>query len=178
MQRARRAASAGVIDMSNCAWRSRVSLDRRPERLVVLGMRGWLAGYETGDISCWEAVWNDHARELGPAAAKRIVSELAGWIRILHADGCRSIACYPRPCRFMCRDECLALRMIAGCQSGLRAIAEESALQLVETTRVDDFVVAAESYAMELAGAGLGLQPVPAEIVAVLPRDPGPVALN
>ncbi|MFN7145504.1 MAG: hypothetical protein ACK4YP_17145, partial [Myxococcota bacterium] len=45
-------------------------------------------------------------------------------------------------CRFMCRDECLALRMIASCQNGLRAVAEESGRQLVEIDRVDGRVSA------------------------------------
>jgi len=30
---------------------------REPERLVGLGFRAWLAGYQTGDISCWEEAW-------------------------------------------------------------------------------------------------------------------------
>ncbi|TCT12064.1 hypothetical protein EDC22_103379 [Tepidamorphus gemmatus] len=162
----------------NCAWRTRISLDRKPERLVILGMRGWIAGYETGDISCWEAVWNDHAREVGPLAAKRIVSELSGWVRIMRSEGCRGVACYPRPCRFMCRDECLALRMIASCQNGLRAVAEESGRQLVEIDRVDEFLAAADAYAAELSGAGLDLIPIPSEVIAMAPRDPSGRSVN
>jgi hypothetical protein len=27
-----------------------------PEQLVGLGFRGWLAGYEYQDVSCWETV--------------------------------------------------------------------------------------------------------------------------
>ena len=50
-----------------------------PERLVVMGLRGWLAGYETGDIACWEAVWNDYARELGPDRAKPVVADEAAF---------------------------------------------------------------------------------------------------
>jgi hypothetical protein len=154
------------------------SLDRRAERLVVYGMRGWMAGYDTGDVACWEAVWNDYCRELGPTHAKSVVSELAGWIRVMRAEACRSIACYPRPCRFMCRDECLALRLVSGCQMGRRPVACESACQLVACSRVDGLIEATECYAGELARAGLELQPVSEEVLAAFSERPAPDDLN
>ena len=51
------------------------------ERLVGVGFRCWLAGYETGDISCWESGWNAYSVALGPLHAKRAVTELACWVR-------------------------------------------------------------------------------------------------
>jgi len=155
-----------------------VTLDKRAERLVVLGMRGWLAGYETGDIACWEAVWNDYCRELGPTRAKRVVSELAGWIRTLRAETCRSIESYPRPCRYMCRDECLALRLVSGCQKGMKPLACESACQLIACARIDELVKAAECLAAELAEAGLELEPITDEVMTALSERPAPAALS
>ena len=153
-------------------------LDRRAERLVVLGLRGWMAGYETGDIACWETVWNDFCRELGPARAKRVVSELAGWIRVLRNESRRSIDCYPRPCRFMCRDECLALRLVGGCQKGLGPVACESACQLVAGSGIEELVKAAECFAGELAEAGLQLEPIADEILAAITERPAPSELS
>ena len=49
-----------------------------PEQLVGVGFRGWMAGYEYSDISCWEQVWNRYACALGPKAAKLTISELGG----------------------------------------------------------------------------------------------------
>lgn len=155
-----------------------VTIDRRAERLVVLGMRGWMAGYNTGDIACWETVWNDYCRELGPGRAKRVVAELAGWIRVLRSEACRSIDCYPRPCRFMCRDECLALRLVGGCQKGLRPMACDSACKLVACSRIDDLVMASECYAGELAEAGLDLEPITDEVMAAVSERPAPSALS
>lgn len=157
---------------------SSISLDRRAERLVVLGMRGWLAGYETGDIACWEAVWNDYCRELGPTRAKRVVSELAGWVRVLRSEACRAIDCYPRPCKVMCRDECLALRLVSGCQKGMRPLACESACQLIAGARIDELVSAAECLAAELAEAGLEIEPISDEAMMALAERPAPRALS
>ena len=35
------------------------------EWLVGVGFRCWLAGYDTGDIACWENGWNEYNRLLG-----------------------------------------------------------------------------------------------------------------
>lgn len=155
-----------------------ITLDRRAERLVVLGIRGWLAGYETGDIACWEAVWNDFCRELGPDRAKRVVSELAGWIRTLRSQTCRSIESYPRPCRYMCRDECLALRLVSGCQKGLKPLASDSACQLIASARIEELVKAAECLAAELAQAGLELEPITDEVMTAVDERPAPTTLS
>ena len=53
---------------------------KRPERLVGVGFRCWLAGYQTDDINCWETGWNLFASELGPASAKTAVTELSCWV--------------------------------------------------------------------------------------------------
>ncbi|MBC8013601.1 MAG: hypothetical protein H7X74_05925, partial [Methyloceanibacter sp.] len=45
------------------------------EWLVGVGFRCWLAGYDTGDIACWENGWNEYARALGTERAKRAVTE-------------------------------------------------------------------------------------------------------
>ena len=57
------------------------------EWLVGVGFRCWLAGYDTGDIACWENGWNEYTRALGTERAKRAVTELACWVA----------RCAPRP---------------------------------------------------------------------------------
>ena len=74
-----------------------------PERLVGIGFRGWLAGYEYQDISAWEEVWNIYASALGPKPAKRAVSELSSWVRQVHHSSCRRIETYPPGCAGFCR---------------------------------------------------------------------------
>ena len=59
------------------------------EWLVGVGFRCWLAGYDTGDIACWETGWNAYARVLGAERAKRAVTELACWVRAVQASASR-----------------------------------------------------------------------------------------
>ena len=42
------------------------------DRLVALGFRHWVAGYQTSDIACWEQAWQLFEHELGMKAARRI----------------------------------------------------------------------------------------------------------
>ena len=64
-----RAASATARRASGAEW------------LVGVGFRCWLAGYDTGDIACWETGWNEYSRVLGTERAKRAVTELACWVQ-------------------------------------------------------------------------------------------------
>ena len=47
-----------------------------PERLVGLGFRYWLAGYRTGDITCWERAWCAYSSAMGTDAAKTAIGDL------------------------------------------------------------------------------------------------------
>jgi hypothetical protein len=132
-------------------------LARIPERLVLLGLRGWMAGYETGDIACWEAVWNDHARTLGPQTAKPLVTELSCMVRLLRRGTCPLARFYPPPCRFLCRDECLALGLIAGCQAEAWAAADSAARKLAGANSAESLLTSGRLYAAALSQANLRL---------------------
>ena len=69
-----------------------------PERLVGIGFRCRLAGYETQDIGCWEAGWNAFSKELCPACAKIAIGELSCWVRAVRQKACRKISYYPFGC--------------------------------------------------------------------------------
>ena len=86
------------------------------EWLVGVGFRCWLAGYDTGDIACWETGWNAYARVLGAERAKRAVTELACWVRAVRTSASRKIEYYPFGCAGFCRDECMAISLIAASQ--------------------------------------------------------------
>ncbi len=47
------------------------------EWLVGVGFRCWLAGYDTGDIACWENGWNAYAQALGTDPL--LSARLLGW---------------------------------------------------------------------------------------------------
>jgi hypothetical protein len=143
-------------------------LDYKPERLVVSGFRCCMAGYEFGDIECWETGWRYYVGELGSGEARSLIGELQYWVRSVRGESRRRIACFPHGSQNVCHDECMALSMISGMQDGRRDLAEFAAGYLLgattETapTRVSD---AAAGYATALKNLGLKLLPVPEDVI-------------
>src|SRR6185312_11745515 len=104
---------------------------RAPERLVGVGFRCWLAGLSTGDIKCWEDAWNTFSGMLGPENAKTLLLDLSKFVRAVKANTHRDIEISPAGCRSFCRDECLAISIIAACQHDERQALTASASALI-----------------------------------------------
>jgi hypothetical protein len=135
------------------------------EWLVGMGFRCWLAGYDTGDISCWENGWNAYARALGTERAKRAVTELACWVRAVRATASRKIEYYPVGCPGFCADECMAISLIAASQHHRCPAMRACALALTGSDLVDPVLDAANVFADVLQEADQRLSP---EAVAAL----------
>lgn len=153
-------------------------LARPAERLVLFGLRGWLAGYETGDIACWEAVWNEHARTLSPRLAKPVVTELSALVRSLRSEACRTVAFYPPACRMMCRDECLVLGLLTGCQIEAWTAAGAAASQLAGGRTGTAILGCGRDYAAALAAADLRLGAIGPAALAAAGHLPAAAGLN
>jgi len=123
-------------------------------KLVGLGFRCWLAGYETHDINCWETGWNVYARELGATKAKAAIGELSCWVRAIHTSTCRRIETYPFGCAGFCQDECMAISMIAASQHSACPAMRACAFTLLGTSEIDGVVDAATSFGDILLDAG------------------------
>lgn len=130
----------------------------QPEHLVDIGFRCWLAGYDTGDINCWEAGWNQISRALGPARAKPVVTELACWVRTIHAQACRKIQYYPVNCAGFCRDECMAISMIAASQHNACPALRACAFALIGESHIDPVIEASEEFAGVLHDVEINLR--------------------
>ncbi len=117
------------------------------EWLVGVGFRCWLAGYDTGDISCWEHGWNEYARVLGPERAKRAVTELACWVRAVRSSAARSIEYSPFSCPGFCADECMAISLIAASQHHRCPAMRACALALTGSDLVEPVISAANAFA-------------------------------
>jgi hypothetical protein len=111
-----------------------------PERLVGLGFRSWMAGYQTGDIACWEYAWTTYARLLGPAQARPALTDLACWVRAIRGAACRRIEVFPAQCAGFCRDECVAISMVAASQHGACPALKACAYALLESSAIDEVV--------------------------------------
>ncbi len=150
-------------------------LDRLPERLVIEGFRRWMAGYDTGDIQCWELAWNFYARELGPKEARLAISELSCWVRAIRTGANRSVCLFPYGCKRLCRDECMAVSMLAGVQHGDESALKAAASELVGEGGVSEAIEAARTFGCALGRIGQHLLAVPRPVIDDIalrpPRD-------
>jgi len=130
-----------------------------PERLVGLGFRYWLNGYRTGDIGCWEKAWRAYSGSLGPALAKEAVSDLARWVRAIDRHAQRRPETLATDCDCFCRDECVAIAMIAACQHNACPAMRACAFSLLGCSLIEDVVSGATSFAATMRGAKQVLPP-------------------
>ncbi len=119
-----------------------------PEQLVGFGFRGWMAGYQYSDVSCWEEVWNQYAVALGQKAAKSTISDLSSWVREVRHSSCRTIETYPPGCSGFCRDECIAISVIAALQHDHCPALRACAFALMGTSEIEPML----DQALEFAG--------------------------
>jgi hypothetical protein len=130
-----------------------------PERLVGLGFRCWLAGFQTSDIGCWEMAWHEFSRAVGPRTARPLMTELATWVRAVQDTAERKIEVYPAQCRQFCRDECLAISMVAACQHSVCPAFRACAVALLGCNEIDEAMDGAEEFALRLREADQLLSP-------------------
>lgn len=124
------------------------------EHLVGLGFRCWMAGFETSDIACWETGWNAYVTALGPAQAKPAITELACWVRTLRSASCRKLSYMPFGCSGFCRDESIAISMIAACQHSACPAQRACAFALLGCSNIEEVVDSASAFADALRIAG------------------------
>lgn len=129
------------------------------ERLVGLGFRYWVSGYQSGNIDRWEDAWDIYSRALGACRARAAVAELSAWVRSVSAAARREITVCNDGCARLCRDECLAVSMIAACQHNTCPAMRACAFALVESSLIDEVVHHAESFALTMRGLDQVLSP-------------------
>ena len=89
---------------------------RAPEKLVLEGYRHWLAGFDTGSVAPWELTFTLYTEILGAADGRRALSELSHFVRTLRQCAACPLRSYPFGAHHICRDECMALGLIASLQ--------------------------------------------------------------
>ena len=90
--------------------------ERPPERLVLEGYRRWLAGYDSGSVTPWEMTQALYEELLGAAEGRRVLAELSHFVRTLRQCAACPLRSFPFGAHHVCRDECLALGLIAALQ--------------------------------------------------------------
>ncbi len=140
---------AGLAAGPGCALRFAPCMPE-PERIVALGFRYWMLGLNGGDIGAWERAWSLYSGMFGAVGAKQAVGCLSRWVSVLGSATSRDIEVFPECCRSFCRDECLAVSLIAACQHDTRTAARACAYALVEASNVDKVVSNARGFAESL----------------------------
>jgi len=128
-------------------------------RLVGVGFRLWMSGCKTGDVSCWENAWQLYVSLLGPRPAQTAVTELSSWVRTVASSANREIETNPDTCPGFCKDECLAIAMIAACQHKTCPAMRACAFALIENSGVEPVVDQSERFAMTLVAVDHVLSP-------------------
>jgi len=123
-----------------------------PERLVGLGFRYWMLGRQTGDIAAWERCWNLYCGVFGVCGARLAVGALSSWVGAVGGASRRGIEVAPFASRDFCRDECIAVSMIAACQHNTCPALRACAFALVETSLIDHVVGEAQTFADTMGG--------------------------
>jgi len=149
-----------------------------PERLVGLGFRYWLAGYRTGDISSWEKAWDTYSSAMGATAAKSAVTGLSCWVRAIHNHTHRPLETSAPECAGFCRDECVAVSMIAACQHDACPAMRACAFALLGCSLIDEVVNGAESFAATMREADQVLTPTLAHGLPLLTSMPAATAMR
>lgn len=126
---------------------------RAPERLVGVGFRCWLQGFTTGDIGCWEEAFNTFSATLGTERAKALLLDLSPFVRAVSATTERNIQVQAPGCPGFCRDECLAISIIAACQHDCRDALAASAAALIGSDAIGDTLNGAQTFACGLKSA-------------------------
>ena len=129
------------------------------ERLVGVGFRCWMNGLDTGDIDCWQSAFSEYAGCVGVDNAKALVPSLSNWVRAVRGSAQRPIEIASRGCNQFCRDECLAIAMVAACQHSACPALKACAFALIGSSEVNRALDAAEEFAHSLRRADQILSP-------------------
>jgi hypothetical protein len=129
------------------------------EKLVGIGFRCWWNGYETGEIACWEQAWRHYSDTLGMGPAKRALTDLSCWVRDVRSAARRPIQVHPLGCIGFCRDECLAVAMVAAAQHAACPVLRICAETLLGTSDIDGVLQSAGGLAETLTAIDKVLSP-------------------
>jgi hypothetical protein len=126
---------------------------RPPERLVGVGFRCSLTCFTTGDSGCWQQARTTFSSTVGQDRAKALMMDLMQFVRAVSATSVRDIGVQPADWAGFCRDECLAISIIAACQHEAMDALRSSASALIGCDDIGDTLNGAQSFARGLKSA-------------------------
>jgi hypothetical protein len=131
----------------------------RPETAVGRSFRCGMHAVRSGERAHWARAWQELASTGRGVAVDGLQVRLAVFVETIEATAVRRIDILPAGCPGLCRDECLAVSIIAASQLGACPALRACAFALLETPHMDGPLRAATEFAKELRDAGYHLSP-------------------
>lgn len=116
-------------------------------------------GFQGTEVACWGRVWSAYAAALPAGLAGPAVQALAEWVRAVHMRSARRIEVAPLDCATFCRDECMAISIIAAAQNETCPAMRACAFTLLGSSDIDPVIAPATRFAGTLHAAGCTLTP-------------------
>jgi hypothetical protein len=145
---------------------------QKSETLVGLGFRCWLNGYQSGNIQSWESCWVHYCRELGSRRAREAMTDLSSWVHSVRSHALRDIELLPSGAPSFCRDERLAITLVAASQHHGCPALRACAVALLGSEKVEPVLRTAQHFAITLETAGVAFD------ASLRASPPMPVAFN
>lgn len=148
--------------------------DFRVAQMVGRSFRcGMLARREASGLS-WSYAWQEIADVAGPRSADGLVTALGHIVEAVDRAAMRRIEVLPKGCPGLCRDECLAVSIVAAAQLGACPALKACVYALIHCANVDACMSAAGTFSTALNEAGQSLPPdAVCNALALMPGDPG-----
>lgn len=129
------------------------------ELIVGLGFRLWYRGCTTGQLVLWERAWQLYVGALGVPRAQLATNQLSCWVRSLSQSATRDLKLNSNNSATFCRDEQLAISMIAACQHNACPAMRACAFALIENSNLDTVVRHSENFAGTLSSVNVIVPP-------------------
>jgi hypothetical protein len=127
-----------------------------------------MLGRKEGDLGAWENAWTLYCQSFGLCGARRALDSLSCWVNTVHRSSHREIRVLPQCCPRFCRDECIAVSMIAACQHNACPALRSCAFALVDSSSIERAVNEAQAFADTMSDLEHRLSP--ASIVAAISK--------
>jgi hypothetical protein len=124
------------------------------EAMVGFGFRCWLSGYRGCEPS-WQRCWSYYCEELGCARAQAAISALSSWVNTVRCHALREIELLPPECPSFCRDECLAVTLVAASEHRACPALQLCAHLLLGASDIAPALASAYRFNHVLAGCGV-----------------------
>ena len=128
--------------------------DFRVAQMVGRSFRcGMLARREASGLS-WSYAWQEIAGVAGAAQADGLIAALGTFVDTVDGTATRRIEVLPKGCPGLCRDECLAVSIVAASQLGACPALKACVFALIDRGDVDGCIRAAAVFSGALRAAG------------------------